>query len=99
MFRTADYPVIRTLPVERHILSEWKKVRAGLDYPIEIDGRYYSAPHTLIGKQLDVNFSEYVVEILYREQRVANHARLHGNGRRYSTQSEHMPKGHREMAE
>ena len=99
LFRSADYPVMRALPVERHIFSEWKKVRMGLDYHIEIDGRYYSAPHTLISKQLDVNFNEYVVEMLYRGQRVASHARLSGSGKRYSTQSEHMPKGHREMAE
>lgn len=99
LFRSVDYPVMRALPVERHVFSEWKKVRMGLDYHIEIDGRYYSAPHTLIGKQLDVNYSEYVVEMLYRGQRVASHARLNGNGRRYATQSGHMPKGHREMAE
>ena len=104
LFRSVDYPVMHALPVARHIFSEWKKVRMGLDYHIEIDGRYYSAPHTLISKQLDVNYSEYVVEMLYRGQRVASHARLQGsgpqgNGRRYSTQSEHMPKGHREMAE
>jgi transposase len=99
LFHTVDYPVMRTLPVVRHVFSEWKKVRMGLDYHVEIDGRYYSAPHTLIGKQLDVNFSEHVVEILHRGQRIASHARLHGNGSRYSTQSGHMPKGHREMAE
>lgn len=99
LFRTLDYPAMRALPVERHVFSEWKKVRMGLDYHVEIDGRYYSAPHALIGKQLDVNFSEHVVEILHRGQRIASHARLHGNGRRYSTQSGHMPEGHREMAE
>jgi len=96
-FRTVDYPVMRALPVERHSFSEWKKVRMSLDYHIEVDKRYYSAPYTLIGKQLDVNFSEAVVEIFHRGQRVASHARVYG--KRYSTQSEHMPKGHREMAE
>ena len=54
---------------------------------------------TLIGRQLDVNFSEYVVEILYHGQRVASHAKLHGNDRHYSTVTAHMPKGHREMSE
>ena len=98
LFRAVDYPAMRALPVERHVFSEWKKVRMGLDYHVEIDGRYYSAPYALIGKQLDINFSEYVVEILHRGQRVASHARSHGSGRRYSTQSAHMPKGHREMA-
>ena len=39
-FRSVDYPVMRALPVARHVLDEWKKVRMGLDYHIEIDGRY-----------------------------------------------------------
>ena len=100
LFRSVDYPAMRALPVERHIFSEWKKVRMGVDYHVDIGDRYYySAPYTLIGKQLDVNFSEYVVEILYRGQRVASHARLHGNDRHHSTLTAHMPKGHREMAE
>ena len=100
LFRSVDYPSMRPLPVERHIFSEWKKVRMGLDYHVDIGDRYYySAPYTLIGKQLDVNFSEYVVEVLYRGQRVASHARLHGHDRHYSTLTAHMPKGHREMAE
>lgn len=100
LFRSLDYPAMRALPLERHIFSEWKKVRMGPDYHIDLGDRYYySAPYTLIGKQLDVNFSEYVVEILYRGQRIASHARLHGNDRHHSTVTAHMPKGHREMAE
>ncbi len=100
LFRSLDYPAMRALPVERHIFSEWKKVRMGIDYHIDLgDSYYYSVPYTLIGKQLDVNFSEYVVEVMYRGQRVASHARLNGHDRHYSTLTAHMPKGHREMAE
>jgi len=100
VFRSVDYPAMRALPMERHVFSEWKKVRMGVDYHVDLgDCYYYSAPYTLIGKQLDVNFSEYVVEILYRGQRVASHARLHGHAKHYSTLTAHMPKGHREMAE
>jgi len=100
LFRTVDYPAMRALPVERHIFSEWKKVRMGLDYHVDIgDGYYYSAPYKLIGKQLDVNYSEYVVEILYRGQRVASHARLHCGNKKHSTLTMHMPEGHSKMAE
>jgi transposase len=99
MFRSVDYPVMRALPLERYVFTEWKKVRVNLDYHIEVDGRYYSVPHTLIGKQLDISFSEYVIEVLHKWERVASHARVHGNGKRYSTQSAHMPKSHQEMAE
>lgn len=98
-FRSVDYPAMRTLPAERYILTEWKKARVNLDYHIEVDGRYYSVPHTLIGKQLDVRFSEHVIEVMHKGARVASHARMHGKGRRYLTQSEHMPKAHQEVAE
>lgn len=98
-FRSVDYPAMRALPAERYTLTEWKKARVNLDYHIEVEGRYYSVPHTLIGKQLDVRFSEHTIEVMHKGARVASHARMHGNGRRYLTQSEHMPKAHQEVAE
>ena len=99
MFRSVDYPAMRPLPVERYTLTEWKKVRVNLDYHVEVGGRYYSAPYALIGKQLDVRFSEHVVEVLHKGERVASHARLPANGKRYSTVTAHMPRAHQEMAE
>ncbi len=100
LFRSIDYPAMRPLPAARHVFSEWKKVRMGLDYHIDLgDGYYYSVPYTLIGKQLDVNYSEYVVEILYRGERVASHARLHCGDKKQSTLTAHMPEAHSKMAE
>ena len=98
-FCGVDYPAMRALPAERYLFAEWKKARVNLDYHIEVGGRYYSVPHALIGKQLDVRFSEHVIEVMHKGERVASHARVHGAGRRYSTQSAHMPKAHQEMAE
>lgn len=98
-FRSVDYPAMRPLPAGCYIFTEWKKARVNLDYHIEIDKRYYSVPHTLIGKQLDIRFSERVIEVLHKGERVASHARMHGKGARYSTRSEHMPNGHQKMAE
>ena len=98
-FCGVDYPAMRALPAERYLFAEWKKARVNLDYHIEVGGRYYSVPHALIGKQLDVRFSEHVIEVMHKGERVASHARVHGNGKRYSTQSAHMPKAHQEMAE
>ena len=100
MFNSIDYPAMRPLPADRYILTEWKKVRVSRDYHVEIKDCYYSVPYTLIGKQLDVSFSEYVVEVLHKGARIASHARIpDGNGKRYSTLVEHMPKAHQEMTE
>lgn len=98
-FRSVDYPAMRALPRDRYVFTEWKKVRVNLDYHIEVAERYYSVPYTLIGKQLDVSFSEYVIEVLHKGERVASHARVQGNGKRYSTLTAHMPQAHQETAE
>ncbi len=99
LFRTLDYPAMRPLPAQRYDFAEWKKARVNVDYHIEVAGRLYSVPCALIGKQLDVRYSAAVIEILYRGERIASHARLHGGGSRYSTQSAHMPEKHRGLAE
>ena len=95
-FRSLDYPAMQVLPAERYIFSEWKKAKAGPDYHIEVDKHYYSVPYTLTRKILHVNFSKQVIEVFYNNQRVASHIRLHQADKRYSTQSEHMPMGHKE---
>ena len=98
LFRTLDYPAMRPLPAQPYAFAEWKKVRVNVDYHIEVEERLYSAPYALIGKQLDVRYTQQTVEIMYRGERIASHARLHGGGSRYATQSEHMPEKHRAMA-
>ena len=98
-FRTLDYPAMRPLPVQAYAFAEWKKARGNVDYHIEVAGKLYSVPYALIGKQLDVRYTQHTIEILYRGERIASHARLHGGGSRYSTQSGHMPEKHRGMAE
>lgn len=98
-FRSLDYPAMRPLPAQRYAFAEWKKARVNVDYHLEVTGKLYSVPYALIGKQLDVRYTQHTIEILYRGERIASHARLHGGGSRYSTQSAHMPEKHRSMAE
>lgn len=98
LFRTLDVPAMRPLPDKPYTFAEWKKVRVNLDYHVEVAQRLYSVPYALIGKQLDVRYTQQVIEIMHRGERIASHARLHGGGSRYATQSGHMPEKHRAMA-
>jgi transposase len=34
--------------------AEWRLARVSLDYHVEVDGFYYSVPHTLIRAEVDV---------------------------------------------
>ena len=98
MFEQLDRPALRPLPPERYVFAEWKKARVNIDYHVEVDGHYYSVPHALVRRQLDVRLTATTVECLYRGQRVASHMRSSRKGR-HTTVDEHMPEKHRRMGQ
>jgi len=93
LFEQLDRPALRTLPAERYVLAEWKKVRPNIDYHVEIDRHYYSVPYQLVGQELEARYTAATVEIFYHGVRVASHHRglvAHAA----TTQHEHRPKSH-----
>lgn len=97
-FEQLDRPALKPLPTERYIFAEWKTARVNIDYHVEVDGHYYSVPHTLVKHQLDVRYTEHTVECFYKSKRVCSHCRSQQRGR-HSTIKEHMPKHHRQFGD
>ncbi len=97
-FETLDRPALKPLPAEAYTFSQWKKVRAGVDYHVEIDGHYYSVPYQLRGRQLEARITATSVECFVQRKRVASHVRSFQKGR-HTTVSDHMPKGQQEYAD
>ena len=98
LFEQLDRPALRPLPAERYVFAQWKKARVNIDYHVEVEHHYYSVPHALVGRQLDVRLTATTVECLYRGQRVASHVRSPLRGR-HTTADEHMPEKHRKMGQ
>lgn len=98
LFDTLDRPALKALPLEPYQYAEWKKARVNIDYHIEVERHYYSVPHPLIKKQLDVRITVNTIECFYKNKRVASHVRNYLRGH-HSTVKEHMPKSHRKWAE
>ena len=98
LFEQLDRPALRPLPTERYVFAEWKKVRVNIDSHVEVAGHYYSVPHALARRPLDVRLTAHTVECLYRGQRVASHVRSSLKGR-HTTADEHMPERHRRMGQ
>ena len=98
LFEQLDRPALRPLPTERYVFAEWKKVRVNIDSHVEVAGHYYSVPHTLARRPLEVRLTAHTVECLYRGQRVASHVRSPLKGR-HTTADEHMPEKHRRMGQ
>jgi transposase len=98
MFESIDRPALKPLPVQAYQYAEWKKATVNVDYHIEVARHYYSVPHTLIKKRIDLRLTDTTVECFYNGKRVASHIRSHYKGR-HSTIKEHMPKAHQKWAQ
>ncbi len=97
LFDELDRPALKPLPTDAYRYAEWKRRRAGLDYHVEVDRRYYSVPHALAKRELWARITERTVEIFHKGKRVAAHMRGPSN-RRHTTVAEHMPSAHRRYA-
>jgi transposase len=94
LFERLDRPAMKVLPVDPYVYAEWKQCRAGLDYHVDIGRHYYSVPHQLLKQKLWARITARTVEVYFKGQRVASHARTSGN-HQHSTIRDHMPAHHR----
>jgi transposase len=93
LFESLDKPALKPLPDSPYEFAEWKKARVNIDYHVEVDRHYYSVPYPLVKEQVDVRLTATTVEILFKNRRVASHARSYRPGG-FTTLPEHMPKSH-----
>jgi transposase len=94
LFERYDRPALRSLPATTYELREWDRVRVNLDYHVEIEKHWYSAPYVLVHELLWACKTPNTVELFHRGQRVASHLRswvLYG----HTTDKAHMPDAHR----
>jgi transposase len=98
LFETLDKPALKPLPATPYEYAEWQTARVHADYHVDVHRHYYSVPHTLIKKRLDIRITSTTVEAFYKGQRVACHRRT-DQPHRHTTLPEHMPEKHRHYAE
>ncbi len=98
LFESLDRPALSPLPNTPYQYAEWKLVRVNIDYHVEAEGHYYSAPYALVKHQLEARISAHTVELFHKGKRVASHRRSPQKGR-HTTVVAHMPKAHQHYAE
>lgn len=96
-FEALDKPLLKPLPETPYVFAGWKKARVSIDYHIELDKHRYSVPYKLLGKELDVRYTQNTIEIFNNGRRIASHKRSYAKGQ-YTTLTEHMPRKHQEYA-
>lgn len=98
LFDNIEKPALKKLPAEPYVYAEWKECKLGLDYHVEVEKHYYSAPHQLLHEKLWVRMTARTVEVFLHGKRVAAHVRNSSN-RKHTTIREHMPSSHRRYAD
>lgn len=76
-FERYDQPTLRPLPSVAYEMRQWEQVRVNLDYHIEFEKHWYSAPYVLAHAELWACATPTTVELFHRGQRVASHVRSH----------------------
>ncbi len=94
-FELLDRPAMRPLPAAAFEYAEFRRARVSrLDYHVEFDGHYYSVPHALVGQEVELRVTRTTLEVLFRNRRIASHARSSRRGA-HTTTADHMPAAHR----
>jgi transposase len=94
-FEEIERPMLRALPAERFILNDVKlDAPVAPNYHVNFDRHFYSVPHHLSRKCVDIYQSGDVLEIYHEHVHVFRHRKQPPNYG-YTTIDEHMPPNHR----
>lgn len=99
LFEADEKPLLQPLPQEQFTPATWSTATVAFDYHVCVDKRYYSVPHHLCGKKVEIRTSPTTVAVYHRLQQVASHTRSTKAAGHPTTLKEHMPSSHRRYAE
>jgi len=98
LFEAVERDALKPLPTEPYVPGRWSVAAAvNVDYHVAVERNFYSVPHELVRKRVDVFITPTAVQLFYRGERVASHSRRFGQNH-WSTVAEHMPPAHSVVA-
>lgn len=98
VFETVERAALQPLPARGYEYATWKKAKVHLDYHVEHERRYYSVPHALVGKTVDLRIAARTVEVFYQGRQVAAHPKGAHKGV-FTTDAAHRPPAHQAVIE
>jgi transposase len=93
LYQTLDKPALKALPSSPYEYAQWSTAGVNIDYHIVVNSHFYSVPYQLAKERVEIRLTDSMVEVLFKNRRVAAHPRSYEKGR-YTTLLEHMPKSH-----
>jgi transposase len=97
LFERVERAALRPLPSAAYEYADWQQKTLNVDYHVEVDKHWYSAPYRLVHREVWVRVTAQTVEILHLGERVASHRRS-SVPYKHTTEPAHMPEAHRRHA-
>lgn len=99
LFLEVEKPLLSALPATAYTIRHYArgKVQKMGHVFFSADKHYYSVPHRFIGQQVQIEYTQDMVEIYHNRQRIATHKRDYRAGK-YTTVKEHMSSTHQYYA-
>ncbi len=97
-YEAIEKNALMPLPDAPYEYAEWKKARVNIDYHVELNCHYYSVPYNLVHETVEMRYTNTIVEIYFKGNRIASHLRSSIKGS-HTTVKEHMPESHRQYLE
>jgi hypothetical protein len=88
-FLEVEKPALKPLPKERFSLFEVGTRTVHPDGHVQVEGAFYSVPHTLVGEEVRAQWDEHLVRVYAQGQCVAVHSRAPAG--HFATRPEHRP--------
>lgn len=88
-FLEVERPALQPLPQSRFNLFQVGTRTVHPDGHVQVEGAFYSVPHTLVGQEVRVHWDDHLVRIYAHGQCVAVHSRAHPGA--FATRLEHRP--------
>lgn len=99
-FEETERSTLQALPHRPYELKMHAKVTVMKNgfIMLNTDKHYYSVPYRFIGKKVKVLYSKSLVEVFYKYEKIAEHARDR-NKHKYTTEQEHLASQNRSIQE
>ena len=94
-FEQEEKEFLKPLSLYTYEPSVWLHPKVGYDYLVSDGVNKYSVPFDLIGEKVDVRLTKHIVEVFYKQTKVAAHVRLDKPQRDPVVKPDHMPEAHR----
>ncbi|NLB81765.1 MAG: IS21 family transposase [Clostridiaceae bacterium] len=93
VFNEVEKQYLRELPGIPYEVAEWVYGHTvNIDCHIAFKTNRYSAPYKYVGKKVDLKVTESLLEIYFKDERIASHKKLPSYSKyKWSTLEEHMP--------